>query len=131
MRSKPPPLPIPSLELGALLTLVQDSGHMHCMPPMVRGDSDPHIIVVLGLFSLHALGGGEPLLACDVDITNFFWNFILPPHYRQSFRIRVDDTAYAFKALLSVGRIAVLFAKGFNQYCMESAGARRCCTCLV
>ena len=58
MRSKPPPLQIPFVELAALLMLVQDSGHMHCLPPRVRGDSDPHIIAMWELLSLHASGGG-------------------------------------------------------------------------
>ena len=59
MRSKPPPLQIPSVELVALLMLVQDLGNMHCLPPRVRGDSDSdsHIATVWGLFSLHASGG--------------------------------------------------------------------------
>ena len=39
------------------------------------------------------------LLACHVDISNCFRSLILPSQYRQSFRIRVDDTVYAFKAL--------------------------------
>ena len=42
--------------------------------------------------------GGEPLLACHIDISNCFYSLILP-RYRQSFRIRMIDTVYAFKAL--------------------------------
>ena len=99
MHSKPPPLQIPSVELAALLMLVHDLRHMHCMPPRVRGDSNPHVIALWELLSLHASGGGEPLLACHIDISNCFWSLILPPRYRQFFRIPVDDTVYAFKAL--------------------------------
>ena len=43
--------------------------------------------------------GWGALLACHVDISNCFWSLVLPPQYRQSFRIRADDTVYAFKAL--------------------------------
>ena len=64
MRSKPPPLQIPSVELAAILMLVQDSGNLNCLPPRVRGDSDPHIAVVWELLSLHALGGGITRLSC-------------------------------------------------------------------
>ena len=99
MRSKPPPLQILSVELATLLMLVQVSGNVHCLPPRVRGDCDQHIFAVWELFSLHALGEGEPLLVCHVDISTCFWRLILPPQYRQSFRICVDDTAYAFKVL--------------------------------
>ena len=67
MCSKPPPLQIPLVELAALLMLVQDSGNMHCPPPRVRGDSDPHIAAVWELISLHAsaaAGGGIARLSC-------------------------------------------------------------------
>ena len=64
MHSKPPPLQIPSVELATLFLLVQRLGHMHCVPPRPRGNSDPRIIAAWELLSLHALGGGKPLLAC-------------------------------------------------------------------
>ena len=94
-----PPLQIPSVELAAVLMLVQDAGNLNCLLPKVREDSDPHIDVVWGMLSLHASGGGGALLACHVDISNCFWSLVLPPQYRHSFRIRVDDMVYACKAL--------------------------------
>ena len=45
------------------------------------------------------VGGGGALLACHIDICICFRSLVLPPQYRQSLRLRVDDIVYAFKAL--------------------------------
>ena len=87
------------MQLPMVLMVVQDLGHIHCMPPRMRGDSDPHVIALWELFSLPDSRGGQPLLACHIYISHCFWSLILPPQYRQSFCIRVDDTVYAFQAL--------------------------------
>ena len=70
MRSRPPPLQIPSQKLAAILMLVQDIGNLHSLPPRFRGDCDRYIALVCGMFSLRAPGQGEPLLACYMYINS-------------------------------------------------------------
>ena len=44
-------------------------------------------------------GGGEPLVACHVDISNCVWSLVLPDLFHTCFCILVDNELYLFKAL--------------------------------
>ena len=43
MTPRPPPLQNPSVELAAIVMLVQESGNLRFLPPRVKGDADPHV----------------------------------------------------------------------------------------